>query len=236
MTLNRHLFTETGTDSGAINVLGTVVTRLREPGTYRIELFDGDQYLTHRTLVVSEEEHATQVDIDFASLPEVRGDRTHDRDCSCSDHGTLRLREGGYLLLYVSQGPGGFAATVHDYTERETPAFESRRLQGDEYFAVTLLRPGEYVARNEVDGSEFEFAVTRPDVEGTLEVPDEPLRVAVTDQAMKAEEYELEPPEGLVFEIETDARIVVEMVEEREKPDEPSRPPGRYLAGDRRPG
>lgn len=229
MSLNRYLFTETGTDSGAINVLGTVVTQFEDTGTYRVELFDGEQYLTHRTLVVSQDEPAMQVSIDFASLPERRQNQGHKPKCICNDHETLRLRENGYLLLHVSQGPGAYAAIIHEAdADRDRPEFDSRELDEGAYFSVLLIRPGKYVARNELGEGEFEFAIPRPDVEEGLEVPEEPLRVSVTERGIQAKEAELLPTQGLVFEIETEARIVVEQL--GEDGDEGKRPPGKYIA------
>ena len=40
--LNRHLFTETGTDSGALTVLGTVVHRFPDPGDYLVVIGSDD--------------------------------------------------------------------------------------------------------------------------------------------------------------------------------------------------
>lgn len=229
MTLNRYLFTETGTDSGALNVLGTVVTQFEDTGTYRIELFDGERYLTHRSLVVSQDEPAMQVSIDFASLPERRQNRGHKPKCTCNDHETLRLRENGYLLLHVSQGPGAYAAIIHEAdADRDRPDFDSRELEEGAYFSVLLLRPGKYVARNELGEGEFEFAIPHPDLEEGLDIPGEPLRVSVTERGFQAEEAELLPTQGLVFEIETEARVVVEHLED--DGDGGKRPPGQYIA------
>lgn len=234
MSLNTHLFTETGTDSGALNVLGTVVAPFEDADTYRLDLFRDDRFLTHRALDVSDDAPARQVDLDFASLPELHDDRIHDHGCSCDAHGTLEVGANGYLVLHVSRGPGDFAAVAYR-PDGDELAFDSRRLEPGSYFAATLLRPGQYVARNELDQTVYEFAIPRPEHPEEFEVPDRPVRATLGDDGFEADGEVVQPAQGLVIEVRTAARIVIDVVERGEVPDA-DRPVGRAVTGARRPG
>lgn len=236
MSLNTHLFTEIGTDSGAINVLGTVVTPFEDTDTYRLDLFRNGRFITHRTLVVTDDTPANQVNLDLATLPELQQERVHDRDCQCDAHETLEVRENGYLVLYVSQGPGGFAAVAYrPEVNNDEPAFDSRVLDEGAYFSALLLRPGQYVARNKHNQATYEFAIPRPERPEDLEIPDEPVRVTLSDQGFVADEEVVQPGQGLVFEIQTTARIIINLVESDENPDR-DRPNGRTVADTHTPG
>lgn len=235
MSLNTHLFTETGTDSGAINVLGTVVAPFEDVDTYRLDLFRDGEFLTHRTLEVSDDIPARQVDLDLGTLPELRQSRGHDHDCSCDTHGTLELGENGYLVLHVSQGPGDFAALAYRPDIDDEPAFDSRRLEPGAYFAATLLRPGAYVARNELGQGAFEFAVPSPEPPEGHEIPDEPVRATLTEAGFEADEQVVQPAQGFVFEVRTPARVVIELDEPADV-SEGDRPNGRADTVARKPG
>lgn len=214
MSLNTHLFTETGTDSGALNVLGTVVTPFEATGAYRLDLLRDGRFMTHRTLLVEDDAPATQVDLDLATLPELDHERVHDRDCQCGVHETIELRTNGYLVVHVSQGPGDFAAVAYrPEANTEGPAFDSRKLEKGAYFSALLLRPGKYVARNEHDQATYEFSIPRPQRPTALEIPDDPVRITLSNQGFVADEDVLQPGQGIVFEVQATARIIIELVD-----------------------
>lgn len=210
MSLNRHLFTETGTDSGALNVLGTVVHQFEDTGEYRIDLFREDRHVTHRYLVVDDEEPRTQVTLDAATLPEVQDRDSHERSCCCDDHDVLHLRENGQFVFDVSRGPGGFAVRVTEADDGD-PAFDSRELGEADHFAATLMRPGRYVAR-QLEG-DAELAVTVPYPTGEGRGVPEPERIGVTEDGFDASAVEVHTGQGLVFDIDTGARIEIELEE-----------------------
>lgn len=213
MSLNRHLFTETSTDSGALNVLGSVVHQFEDTGDYRIDIFREDQYVTHRYLVVDDEEPRTQVTLDAATLPEVQDRDKHEHSCCCDDHEVLHLRENGHFVFDVSRGPGGFSIRVTEADDGD-PAFDSRELDEDDHFAATLMRPGQYVARQVETEAELAVTVPYPNDKGRG-VP-EPERLTVTDDGFETAGVEVKTGQSLVFDITTSARIEIEL----EKPDD----------------
>jgi len=229
MSLNRHLFSATDTDSGALNVLGTVVHQFEDTGEYRIDLFRGDRYVTHRYLVVDDEEPRTQVTLDAATLPEVQDRESHERSCCCGDHDVFHLRENGHFVLDVSRGPGGFAVRVTAADDGD-PVFDSRELDENDHFAATLMRPGRYVARQREGDAELTVTVPYPTGEGRG-VP-EPERIDVTEDGFEASDVEIRTGQGLVFDVDTGARIEIEL----EEPDDGDGDGGESAGGRHEPG
>jgi hypothetical protein len=62
-----------------------------------------------------------------------------------------RIKEGGYLLLQVSQGEAAYHATLSDPSEQRV-FWDSRRLAAGDLYSVLVLVPGTYSIRNDVTG------------------------------------------------------------------------------------
>jgi len=205
--LNRYLFTETGADSAALNVLGTLVHRFPDEGDYLIRVRRGDELVGSRLLAVSDDYHTIQATYDLASF-----DDAGDEPDGCSCEGDFDcIREDGVAVFHVGTGPGGYSVTVDPVGERrERREFDSDELVEDDLFSVLLLRPGRYAVRNEVDGAEMAVTVRYPDGRTDAARQDAEL-VTVDDDGFDAEAVELDPARGLSFLIEDPARIVVEL-------------------------
>lgn len=213
--LNRYLFTETGADSAALNVLGTLVHRFPDEGDYLIRVRRGDELVGSRLLAVSDDYHTIQATYDLASFDDVNAGDDPD-GCSCEGDFDC-IREDGVAVFHVGAGPGGYSVTVDPVGERrERREFDSDELVEDDLFSVLLLRPGRYTARNEVDGAEMAVTVRYPDGRTDAARQDAEL-VTVDDDGFDAEAIELDPARGLSFLIEDPARIVVDLdtVDER---------------------
>lgn len=207
--LNRYLFTETGADSAALNVLGTLVHRFPDEGDYLIRVRRDDELVGSRLLAVSDDYHTIQATYDLASFNDAdAGDDPG--GCSCEGDFDC-IREDGVAVFHVGTGPGGYSATIDPVGERrERREFDSDELVEDDLFSVLLLRPGRYTARNEVDGAEMAVTVRYPDGRTDAARQDAEL-VTVDDDGFGAEAVELDPARGLSFLIEDPARIVVEL-------------------------
>ena len=207
--LNRYLFTETGADSAALNVLGTLVHRFPDEGDYLIRVRRGDELVGSRLLAVSDDYHTIQTTYDFASFDDAGAGDDPD-GCSCEGDFDC-IREDGVAVFHVGAGPGGYSVTVDPVGERrERREFDSDELVEDDLFSVLLLRPGQYTARNEVDGAEMAVTVRDPDGRTDAARRDAAL-VTVDDDGFDTEAIELDPARGLSFLIEDPARIVVDL-------------------------
>lgn len=212
--LNRYLFTETGTDSAALNVLGTLVHRFPDEGDYMIEVYRDDAFVGSRLLAVSHGYHTVQVTYDLATF----GDDGCEcvSACSCEDDFDC-LREDGVAVFHVGTGPGGYSVRVDPVGERrERREFDSDELTEDDIFAALLLRPGAYTVRNERDGAGAEVAVRYPDGEHRATTRDA-VEITVSDDGFEPSTIEIDPARGLSFIIETAARIVVELDEPHDR-------------------
>jgi hypothetical protein len=207
--LNRYLFTETGADSAALNVLGTLVHRFPDEGDYLIRVRRDDELVGSRLVAVSDDYHTIQATYDLASFDDA-GASDDPNGCSCEGDFDC-IREDGVAVFHVGAGPGGYAVTVDPVGERrERREFDSDELVEDDLFSVLLLRPGQYTARNEVDGAEVAVTVRYPDGRTDAARQDAEL-VTVDDDGFDVDAIELDPARGLSFLVEAPARIVVEL-------------------------
>jgi hypothetical protein len=204
MELNRHLFTETGTGTGSINVLGTVVHQFQKSGLYRIEFLRKGEYIDNTTLVV-EEGAPIHASIDIAefvsggSIPE----RGRDRSCCCDDEVDFRIRPEGYVSFYVSSGPGGYAVTAAQFDQQDdqrATKFDSRELGESDRFAVLLLRPGRYIMVDRNSDTEGQIVVTYPERRDRGQRMPDTKTIRLTDDGFDPKEVKVVPGQGLVFE------------------------------------
>lgn len=213
--LNHYLFKETGTDSGELNVLGTLVHRFPDEGDYMIEVRQGETLVGSRLLAVSDDYHTLQATYDLSAF----GD-TGECDCGskCSCEGDFDcIREDGAAVFHVGSGPGGYSVTVEPVGERrERREFDSGKLVEDDAFSALLLRPGSYTARNTLGDAAAELTVNYP--EGRMGAANQDaLVVTVTDAGFQPATIEMDPGRGVSFVVETDARIVIELDEPDER-------------------
>lgn len=214
-SINRHMFTETGTDTGALTVLGTVVHQFPDEGDYVVEVHHGDRLVGSRLLVVDDEYHTVQVSYDLAAFGADEGCDCHGH-CSCEADFDC-IREDGFAVFHVGSGAGGYRVTVDPVGERrERREFDSAALGDDDTVGVLLLRPGRYSVRNDRDGSRAEVTVRYPD--GLADTATRaPVEFTVSDEGIEPRSVEVDPGRGLRFDVETEARLVVELEAAHEK-------------------
>ncbi|WP_332900252.1 hypothetical protein [Haladaptatus sp. CMSO5] len=228
LRLNKHLFTETKTDSGALTVLGTLIHRFTSPGEYLVAVSRAGKPVGQRLIVVDAQYHSMRAVIDLASITEGSGDTA----CSCEPETFDCIRPDGYAIFHVSRGRGGYAVTISSLTDdkgdqgdkrtkgdkRDTRTkrnksdgheFDSATLTEYDTVSVTLFRPGTYALRNELTEHEVTVEVSYPDGER----PGEPVRVTCTDRGFSPDGITLAPAQGLVVDIETKARVTVTLRE-----------------------
>ncbi len=223
---NPYLFTQSGLDSGALTMLGSIVHRFNEPGEYRgislrQNVFEAVFYLT-----VERDRAVNQVNIDLATLHQ-----TPSSDCcACGkNHGSpsrghFVLGEQGYAVFHVSAGPGGYAVRVgHAAKEPERKEFDSAELKNGDLFAATILRPGRYSVKNLVQGGAApgEIHVTYPPIGTTPHRAAAPVRIECTETGFSPSSVEITATQGCIVVPQIPSRVKIELVTPFDPPRSP---------------
>src|SRR5512132_2790292 len=177
--INTFAFRQTDLDSARLSVLGTIAHPIREPAVYLGSVLLGDVEIGRFRLRVEKEYQDPQVDVDLASFVAHRRaaeERGAERD--------FAMRAGGYLVLYVSEGPGGYQVFLDRVAmkqgEKVQRVFDNRFLMPEDVFVTTLLRPGLYTMSTHEGDHAGSIRVTYPDPSKGRYVPDRPANVSVT--------------------------------------------------------
>jgi len=233
---NRHLFTQTNVDSGALTLHGMVIHTFREPGEYQVALLWNNETIRRFPLIVDDQAETMQVNIDLAALHRPGTQHTEE----------YMLKPGGSAVFHVGRGTGGYAVIATRLGEPQpheghgkrperaaTPMpFDSRELREGDMFAVTLLRPGVYSLTNNTVRAKGNLVVTYPKPRGRHEAAPEPVTVECTEKGFVPERVELQPFQGLLFRVSAPSRIRIDLVKPDDGPEGP-RSPG--LTGWRKP-
>jgi hypothetical protein len=217
--VNRHLFTQTSVDSGLLTMLGVVIHRFPEPGEYIGVVERGAEARSFR-LRVDEGSPAMQANVDLATLG---GGHSHSDDCGCKDKETSAdptfvVNPAGYVVFHVSSGPGGYVVRVGRLERPEAALFDSTQLEGDDLFAVTLIRPGTYAVRNMAGEARGEIVVSYPKIGEQPHRPDEPVEIVCTEKAFRPARIRIQAAQGQLYRFRTPSRIAIELVEPDDGP------------------
>jgi hypothetical protein len=200
-------------------MLGTVIHRFRELGTYRgVALRRGETEATF-TLKVTNESAASQVNIDLAGLAPASPDTVGSSCCRPSEGGSqFTVSPQGYAVFHVGHGEGGYAVHLGRSEKGPQPKdFDSRELKPGDLFSAVVIRPGTYSVTNDKTGRKAELVVSYPMGRGEERYrPPAPLQIVVTEKGFSQGRIEAKPAQAQVYRIETPARIKIELV----KPDD----------------
>lgn len=197
--INRRLFTETSVDSGALSILGTIVHRFFETGEYQGTVLRNGQVVAKFVLTVGEDLTAMQTNIDLALL-------------SSRDVQEFGVNIEGYVVFHVSRGGGGYAVVLRRSEDCDSYVFDSRELDAEDGFAVTLLRPGIYRVTELNTRQQGEIVVAYPDP-AALRCPLDPVSIGFQCDGFMPDRVEVQPTQGIVYRIEQRARIQIDLVE-----------------------
>ena len=122
----------------------------------------------------------------------------------------------------------GRAATPSASAGREAEAavFDSTRLEGDDLFAVTLIRPGRYSVRNVASGARGEIVVAYPTVGKKPRPPVDAVEIECTEKTLRPPKIKVLAAQGQVYRFRTPSRIEIELVEPDDGPKHAAEAPG----------
>lgn len=152
--LNRAIFSQSSFDSSALTVLTTLLHHFTEAGDYDVFVRSTGQRDRRLRLQVLPEGAPTQINIDLAAL-----DKPDEEPGCCQDREDYRLQVNGVAGFYAAQGTGSYNLLINRNDQREKTVFldSASEIPAGDLFAVTLVRPGAYMAADALSGK---FRVT----------------------------------------------------------------------------
>ena len=151
-----------------------------------------------------------QLDIDLAAAHPGR-ERKDDCCCGESDDEPPTVSPKGYVLFHAKSGSGWSVQIGED----EPAAFDSMRLTKGDMFALMLLEPTRYRIENTISQVRASAEVGFSDADARRLSGLLPVTVDA-GAAFNPEALKLVSTQGLVFRIESDARIVITREEKRD--------------------
>lgn len=206
---NLQLLNTTRFDSGALGLMAMVIHPFTQPGQHRGTVFQHGAAVADFGFLVDETSDLMQLDIDLATIHRRAQGRGVEHDWGCCADGTHTpvVSPKGYVLLHATSGTG-YSAKVASAEGK--PVFDSTELNGGDLFALTLLEPVPYSAKNALGKSSAEISVSLPaDLNKRLTMM-EPVSVSVDGSKFNPDRIQLISTQGLVFQIQARARIVIE--------------------------
>lgn len=224
-SFDSNLYTQIGLDSGSLTMLGSIVHTLGEPGDYRVAVHHGESVVAVCVVTADKGSPVAQETVNLASLAgtadgtEGSVAATSDvEDCGCASgkggsggrHFTVNPR--GYVLFNVSGGSGGYYVHVRridaDAKER---GYDSRMLIDGDLFSAIVLRPGTYSVSNTLTHASGQIVVSYPKIGDKAYVPPPPVRVVCGPKSLEPANIEVQPGQGILFEVKAATRIAIEL-------------------------
>ncbi|MCF6345498.1 MAG: hypothetical protein L3J00_03400 [Thiomicrorhabdus sp.] len=210
--MKTEIFTQIGLDSGALGVLGSIVHPLTEKGEYRGTVIKDGQDASDFTITVNED-GKTGLSIDLATISTNQGNTDDScKPCKTNDqHYSLKL--GGHVVFHASKGSQCYAAQLSRVNEKKR-TFNSQLIGKDDLFAASILRPGKYKVTVNEKYDVGSLIVTYPPMNvKKAYIPDDPLKIEISEKAMSPEQAKIGPAQGIIFHPESDMRIVIKLIE-----------------------
>jgi len=225
LRINRRLLEQTSFDSATPTGAAVVVHRFDREGPYELAIMRDDEVVDRRELRVrAEQPRETSERGAAATAP--RGEPPTLAlavDLAALRPGPpgtalLQVRAGGYAAFTSSSGEGQqvLITEVRDGDRRQE--FDSRRLEAGDLFAVTLMRPGTYVATNTTSGAQVQLRVAYPQVGSTPYRPPAPITLETEADRFATDSLDLAPAQGVIFQIRGQAHIQIQLREPDDGP------------------
>jgi hypothetical protein len=218
--VNRELFTQVGADSGALTMPAAVAHRFCEPGDYLGVVTREEEEVGSFRLRADESSPAMQVDVDLAAFGPGRAAPKPDCDCRAENpHQAFVVHPSGYAVFHVSHGPGGFRVRVgRPRGEEAEPAFDSARLEGEDLFMLTMIRPGTYSMHNSLTGARGEIVVPYPEPAKRPYRPPAAAEIGSSEKSFRPARAKVKPAQGVVWRFKSPGRIELDLVKPQDSP------------------
>ncbi len=227
---NKLVLDQTHWDSATPNGLTAIVHKFDKAGEHQVTLLKAGKVVQTFPLQVKKARQAvnkaaaaaaappapTQLNIDLTRLQrpgkELAAAKLIERFAATADD----------HVLFEANGEAEGYALVAKVTQRgkEVETFNSQKLTPGDYYTITLTRPGKYSLANPLTGAKGSVTMSYPVMGDKPYRPPEPARVQCTSSGFSPAEITLEPFQSLVFEFQAPSRVVVDLVEAIDKPDE----------------
>lgn len=202
-------------DSGALGMLAMVIHQFAEPGRHRGSVLRAGSVVGDLDIMVDEKSDVMQLDIDLAVIAKQPRPNTNDaKDCHCHPESSSPPRvvsPRGYVLFHASSG-SGFSVNLSHVSGKSK--FDSTELDKGDLFACSLMEPAQYQGINMRTKAQIEIAVVFPtDLKEGMSArlkAAESMNVKVQDGAFQPAKLNVISTQGLVFQINEAARIVIE--------------------------
>ena len=112
----------------------------------------------------------------------------------------FQVKTGGYIVFHLSNGAGGYAVELRK-TGRESKGkivFDSRKLNENDLFVATPLRPGTYDITNVETKKKAELVVAYPEI-GQIPKQPQATKVECNQNAIIPKKIKINPTESLLF-------------------------------------
>jgi hypothetical protein len=236
LTFDQNLFTQTALDSGSLNMLGTLVHSLSEPGQYRCAVYRGTENIASCQIVAHKDSPVAQANIDLSILdpsiidaPSLSVADQEPRCCGGGTHGSeaaqFTVNPKGYVVFHVSSGAGGYAVTIRKAAQDpSTSIFDSRELSQGDVYSAAIIRPGTYSLENVLTKAKGQAVVAYPRMGDTAYRPPAPVEIQCSAHQITPERVDLQPGQGLNFRFDVRSRIKIELLKADDGPGKPLGP------------
>ncbi len=244
--LNPFVFSQVNLDSASLTMLTSVVHKIAESGTYDGTIQRGSDTVGRFRLAASDlppekcaDESKNQVNIDLKSLDLPVADHIESQLKNC-----FQVKTGGYVVFHLSNGAGGYSVELRK-TGTECGGkivFDSRKLNENDYFVATPLRPGIYNILNVETKAKAELIVAYPEI-GKIPKQPQATKVECSQNAITPGKTKINPTESLLFSFMASSRIKIELVKPEDRPrvntqkkeTQQSKKPSKSLAPNQKP-
>ncbi len=217
--LNPLVFSQVNVDSASLTMLTSIVHQVSEAGIYDGTIIRGSDTVGLFRLAATDltptncfEEAKSQVNIDLKSLDLPVADQIDSLSTNC-----FKVRTGGYAVFHVSGGAGGYSVELQKTGEQKTKVFDSKKLDENDNFIATVLRPGTYNITNVDNKTNSELVVAYPEI-GKIPKQPQAVKVECTAKGITPGKIKINPTEPLVFSFKASSRIKIELTKPEDRP------------------
>jgi hypothetical protein len=189
--------------------MAMVIHPFTQPGQYRGTVLQHGEAVAEFVFVVDEQSEVMQLDIDLATINRRARTPAGALDCDCTAGSAVAhvVSPKGYVLFHASSDAGYSVSTK---AAKGEASFDSSKLDKGDLFAVTLLEPGLYVAKNTPGKAQADIDVSLPtDLTKRLTTMDV-ATIAFDGNDFNPKRLQVTSTQGLVFQINGRGRIVID--------------------------